>query len=361
MEKPSYFIFNFHKGKYVIGFNDGNWFWFYKYFLEDIDSIKQLKDIDLSNSKLLFLNYNTIENLTELVFLDDDQISQHPKRDKEFKEVWFDENEFLFKTKKQDIVKKSTIEESLLYCDIIVFQNRPIEEIKLRIIEMYYGFIPSCQYHIERTYIRFFEPYKKSIQNPDQAFTTKVRKEEFDAAFKEKIVPFAEKYGFKRHTKTSKRLFRKFENGLSVAILFEFKTFAYGSYEISIHYSDIDTTTCTDKNLVFYESMFATLKPNFPYHSNLMIDSQNKQMLHYQLAYWMRVMELYVFPFIEQNSTHSGILNRVKNQEKVNKIREMHKLDKYAVKPSYYFDFGLPKTNKEKIIKIIKEKRKNNS
>ncbi len=53
--------------------------------------------------------------------------------------------------------------------------------------------------------------------------TTKDRKKAFDKIFKEKIVPFFKSEGFERHTKTSKRLFKKLQNGLSVFIFLNTK------------------------------------------------------------------------------------------------------------------------------------------
>ncbi|RXG11528.1 hypothetical protein DSM03_11222 [Leeuwenhoekiella aestuarii] len=66
----------------------------------------------------------------------------------------------------------------------------------------------------------------------------KDREKEFNKIFKDKIDPFFVSEGFRRHTKTSKRLFKNLGNELSVFIILEYKTFGYGFYEITISYFD---------------------------------------------------------------------------------------------------------------------------
>lgn len=189
----------------------------------------------------------------------------------------------------------------------------------------------------------FFEPYKRTINHLDETFTTKERKKEFNQIFNEKIIPFVKKYGFERHTKTSKRLFRKFENGLSCFILFEHKRFGYGSYEVSVIYFDEDIGNYLN------DRYLATIAPKFPYATNLMIDSQNKELLNFEVHYWMRIMELYMFPFIAKNTTHKDILKTIENKNKIDRIRNELNIPKMAWGPIYYFDLPYSYSEREEI------------
>lgn len=142
-----------------------------------------------------------------------------------------------------------------------------------------------------------------------EEFTAKNRKKEFDKIFKEKILPFFETQGFERHTKTSKRLFRDLGNGLLVFVLFEFKKFGAGFYDINIVYFDNEIgDVYDDVYLVMAQIKTPTLK------------ASNSQELSSSTDVWLQDIQLTVIPFIETHSNHSAILNS--NQFYYSKARE---------------------------------------
>ncbi len=128
--------------------------------------------------------------------------------------------------------------------------------------------------------------------------TTKERKKEFERLFKNKILPFFEEHGFIRHTKTSKRIFKKFDKGLSVFIFFEYKT-RFEFYDLSISYFDEDLGD------VYNDQYLAIAKPKvtgrgFRGDSALALDLAVDQ--------WLVQLKSSVIPFIEEHSSHKSIL-----------------------------------------------------
>lgn len=94
----------------------------------------------------------------------------------------------------------------------------------------------------------------------DKVFNTKDRKTEFEKIFKNKILPFFNAFGFERHTKASKRLFKAYKNGLSVIFLLEYKTFGSGFYDAKIVYFDAEIGDFNDDN---YLAMASIKTPHF--------------------------------------------------------------------------------------------------
>lgn len=130
-----------------------------------------------------------------------------------------------------------------------------------------------------------------------EKFSTKDRKKEFDKIFKEKIVPFFKTKRFERHTKTSKRLFKDFRNGLSVFIFFEYKTFGDGFYDINIAYFDNEIGD------VYNDVYLAMTQIKTP-----TINAYNLIELKSSADLWIQDINLNIIPFIETHSTHKAIL-----------------------------------------------------
>lgn len=142
-----------------------------------------------------------------------------------------------------------------------------------------------------------------------EEFTTKNRKREFDKIFKEIIVPFFKTVNFKRHTKTSKRLFKSLAHELSVFIIFEYKTFGYGFYDTTIVYYDSDIgDVYNDQYLVMAKIKIQT------------IEGCNAEELNSSADSWLKHVKSEVIPFIENHFTHKAIL--ASNQFYISKARE---------------------------------------
>ena len=90
------------------------------------------------------------------------------------------------------------------------------------------------------------------------------------------------------------RLVKRGED-LSVFVLFEHISFGSGAYQVSLVWTSDPSANFDD------ECAIGELAPRFPYHTNLMIKSQNRDILAYGIEGWLRVFELYVMPFISRN------------------------------------------------------------
>ena len=142
-----------------------------------------------------------------------------------------------------------------------------------------------------------------------EEFTTKNRKREFERIFKEKIVPFFKTENFERHTKTSKRLFKNLGNELSVFIFFEYKTFGYGFYDMTIAYFDDEIgSVYNDQYLVMAKIKIPT------------IEGYNAEELNSSVDLCLKQVKSEMIPFIENHSTHKSILES--NQFYISKARE---------------------------------------
>lgn len=147
-------------------------------------------------------------------------------------------------------------------------------------------------------------------------FTTKERKKEFDKIFKDKIIPYFGLYGFERHTKTSKRIFKNLGNGLSVFIFLEYKN-QFKCYDISIVYFDKEIGDIYDDN---YLAMVNGSLPSF--------SGDNKTELNLSVDDWLTELKSTVFPFIAQHSSYKSILDSNQfyiSKGRLNEITELLK------------------------------------
>lgn len=154
----------------------------------------------------------------------------------------------------------------------------------------------------------------------EAAFTTKERKKEFEKVFKEKILPLFQQHGFSRHTKTSKRLFKAFEKGLTVFVFLEYKN-RFGCYDITIAYFDEDYGT------VYEDNYLAIASRNMPSFSG-----DNISELNTAVDKWLGQVEVSVLPFVEQRTTHKALAEST--------------------------DFYISKARKEQILEFLNKKSK---
>lgn len=332
-----FFTLEYTNEKYVLGLKEENWFWFFDYFIEHPTKI----NYPVNGLDILFTIYlkedalsREINELPELEY--DTLINNKP----EAGFIYFEELSNKFKFKNEEYERYATHKETLTYSDIITSQNINLFELKLRLLEHSQGLIPSFQYNIEYTYKQFFERFLSQSKNT--FFKPNEMKKVFNELFKQSIIPFIEKYGFERHTKASKRVLKKLSNELTVVIYFDHKNFGYGSYSTNIvYYENIPRSIEQDDYL-------ATLNFRFPYSSNLMIDCQNEAFLSYSIQYWIRVMELYVLPFINKNKTITSIKQNIEKHISIDKKRLELGIKPLMRKPAY--NFYIPNSKKEKFI-----------
>lgn len=126
----------------------------------------------------------------------------------------------------------------------------------------------------------------------------KTRKKAFEQLFKTTVIPFFEKEGFVSVSKTAKKLCKKFSNGLSVYIYFEYKTFGSGFYDLAIAYFDEEIGSETDDEYLAHPKLST---PNLKWRTNEDLTSNTT-------AEWLEEIRQKVFPFIENHSTHRAIL-----------------------------------------------------
>lgn len=351
-----YFAFPYTADKYVLGLFYDQWIGFYNYYFEDLKNIQPSPDTTLS-----FFLYNKafsfLQNAVVLKQHFDELLAQF--FDKETKEtiIYFDDKNHQFKVKQEGIERTATHTESLFYVDLVASEGMQLEALKLRLLELSLGFVPSFQYQIEYRYESFYHAFIHSIDNLDESFKTKERKKAFQQLFKKEMLPFVEKYGFQRHTKTSYRLVKNLEHGLSIFILFEYKRFGYGFYEVKVLYYD--------DQLGGFEAddYLAMVGPGFPYSTGLHIKSYNKEILSFYVHRWMRIMELYLFPFIEKNTSHQAMLETLKRKSIIDEKRKELQVNKNKHEPLYYFELPFSySTNKailnknQPYINLLKEK-----
>lgn len=132
-----------------------------------------------------------------------------------------------------------------------------------------------------------------------EKFNTKERNKEFNKIYKQKILPFLEEEGFKEVTKTSKRVYKEFKNGLSVYIYFEFINFGSGFYQINIVYYDDELGKETDDGI--YLAAANIKKPE--------MRGKNAIELNNSVELWLEEMKSNIISFIDQHSNHKAILN----------------------------------------------------
>jgi len=150
-----------------------------------------------------------------------------------------------------------------------------------------------------------------------EGLSTKERKKEFDNIFKNKILPFFVSESFERHTKTSKRLFKDLGNELAVFIIFDYKSFGYGFYDITIVYFDAEIGNIYD------DRYLAMAKIKIP-----TIEGCNKEELNLSADLWLKEIKSRIVPFIKKHATHKSILESnqfYSSKARENKINELLK------------------------------------
>lgn len=130
----------------------------------------------------------------------------------------------------------------------------------------------------------------------DEKWTKEVRKKEFDKLFKTDIVPLFKQYAFFRHTKTSKRLCKSFENQLSVFLFFEYKNFGEGFYDLTISYFDAELGDVYDD---MYLAIAAIQTPK--------ISGNSPTELGLSVTKWLEAAEASIIPFILKHASHKAI------------------------------------------------------
>lgn len=128
---------------------------------------------------------------------------------------------------------------------------------------------------------------------------TKTRKKAFDQFFKTIVIPFSEQEGFLTVSKTSKKLYKKFSDGLSVYIYFEYNTFGSGCYDVAVSYFDEEVGSETDDE---YIAMPKISTPKLK--CSTIEDFKNDNATH-----WLESIKHKVFNFIKNNATHKAILD----------------------------------------------------
>lgn len=329
-----FFTLEYTNEKYVLGLKEENWFWFFDYFIEHPTKI----NYPANGLDILFTIYLKEDALSkeinELPELDYDILINNKP---EAGYIYFEESSNKFKFKNEEYERYATHKETLTYSDIITSQNINLFELKLRLLEHSQGLIPSYQNKIEYTYKHFFDNYIKQFD--EVFFKPKERKKVFDELFNNKILPFVNNFGFTRHTKTSKRIIKNLSNDLNLVIYFDYISFGYGYYATNIVFYE------NKPDKIQHDEYLVSLKFNLPYHSNTVINCQNKQLLEQSIDYWIRIADLYLFQFIQKIITVESIKDIIKKHNLINSKREALGIEKMMQKPFYNFTF--PNTSKK--------------
>ena len=82
------------------------------------------------------------------------------------------------------------------------------------------------------------------------------------------------------------------------------------------------------------DAYLASLTPNFPYSTNLAIKTHNASVLKHETTEWLRVMELYIVPFIERHRTHRQLVAAIEAEENVREIRAAYGIEPRARGPA---------------------------
>lgn len=287
----TYFAFRYFGDRFALARAEGPWVTFFDGFIDDLSAAPDALD---AQTKPLFSMYMPDRGVLGPV---EPFTPADPPRPANFVGVRFDAEKHMFRAWSEDEVERgATAQESLIYCDVQACSVLSLDGLKLRLLEMSYGFIPSFQYRIERHYRSHFEPYVATISDIDETFDRKTRKDTFSALFDTRIIPALAEHGFERDTPRSMRLVKRCED-VAVFVLFEHISFGSGAYQVSVVWTSDSSANFDD------ECAIGELTPRFPYHTNLMIGSRNRDILAYGVEGWLRVFELYVTPFISRHLT----------------------------------------------------------
>lgn len=127
---------------------------------------------------------------------------------------------------------------------------------------------------------------------------SKTRKKAFEQFFKTVIIPFCAQEGFSPVSKTTKKLYKKFSDGLSVYIYFEYNTFGSGFYDVAVNYFDEEVGSETDDE---YIAMPKISTPKLK--CNTIEDFANDN-----ATQWLENIKHIILNFINNNATHKSIL-----------------------------------------------------
>ncbi|NBL64083.1 hypothetical protein GV828_02580 [Flavobacterium sp. NST-5] len=127
---------------------------------------------------------------------------------------------------------------------------------------------------------------------------TKTRKKAFDQFFKTVIIPFFAQEGFSPVSKTSKKVYKKFSDGLSVYIYFEYNTFGSGFYDVAVSYFDEEVGSETDDEYIAMPKI-STPKLKCRTIEDFTNDNAN---------HWLEYIKHQVLDFIHNNASHKSIL-----------------------------------------------------
>lgn len=346
-QSNTFFALEFHKNMHVLGAQSKNWMFIYDVYFKDVS---ELKCMDLSSiSRIATIPLDSNNYVSDIQKIDSSVVPNILDNDSGNCVVSFNSQKNTFfstnTTWTETIKRKSSLKESLLYIEVIFLSHISLNDLKLRIYEIYLDFIPSSQYQVEWIYTHLLHSYREHLNTWEVFSSSKERKKEFLQLFHQKILPVLEKNNFTRVSNTSTRCIKDFKNGLSVVISFEHISFWSGSYSFSIAYFEELIGTYLDDNYL------ALVSPNFPYSSNLAISSYNKEVLNFDIDYFLRILQLYILPFIHKNSCHKEIFDTILNTQKISDYREEIEIQK-TMKPAYFFE--IPKNRENDIMQLLK-------
>jgi hypothetical protein len=264
-------------------------------------------EVRLSHALLAQRGLDSLASPLFLVYLPDlsvlgaitEFVPSGPPDDAAKKNVYFDVDTQSFRTEADAEDRAATWSESARYCEVHAAAGLSVDALRLRILEMSYGFIPSFQYQVERFYRAHFKEVVAQMEPADEAFRGKERKAEFSRLFKSEIFPRLSEHGFERDGRATRMVRRTAE--LEIFIDFSHISFGFGSYQVSLIWMENPDATLDD------ESLIGRLELHFPFHSNLMIVSQNEQILAYSVQEWLRVFDLYLKKYISNNLTMDSV------------------------------------------------------
>lgn len=272
-----YFSMKYFGERRVLAKAEGPWVTFYDQFASNGRDASTLKSTTLP----LFLVY--VPNLSVLGEITAFVPTESPADTNPFYRI------------NLNIVDPAALRENLTYCEVQAAANISIDVLKLRILEMSYGFIPSFQYQVEKFYRRLSKDVVAQMSTVDEAFRGKERRAEFSRLFHSLIFPRLSELGFEQDRRSMRVVRRTAE--LAVFIDFCHISFGSGSYQVSLIWMGSPDAAFDD------ECAIGRLEPWFPYHSNLILNSKNAQILAYSVKEWLRVFDLYLAKYVSRYQT----------------------------------------------------------
>jgi len=288
-----YFTYPYFEDRRVLAMAEGPWVTFFDRFISNATDASKVLDCAATALILMYL-----PDLSVLGGVEEFTPKNLPAAVEE-NGIYFDVETASFRARSESDEREATHLESLRYCEVQAGTMLSLDGLRLRILEMSYGFIPSFQYRVERVYRSHFEPLVATMKQADEVFSSKARKAEFSRLFKSEIFPRLSEHGFAADGRSTRAVRRTDE--LAVFIDFSYISFGSGSYQVSVIWMGNPNATLDD------EDTLGSLEPHFPYHSNLMLDSQNAQVLAYSVQEWLRVFDLYLAETILKYQTIEAV------------------------------------------------------